>query len=184
MRFYVRQINPPRLMFTIGRDREKEHARKFLGASSDPALLESVIDAVHNLLEGLALSEDTFEAFRRGFVDGRSGTWENTGSWLTKAVREFPALSSLWHEFAAHQSAQIRFRAAAHLTGMPEADAQKLLPILLADKSAKVRSKASGDMHTTKWAWAFDLLSARRQVESDSSVIDSLDFALASRSSV
>ncbi len=171
-------------MFTIGRDREKEHARKFLGASADPALLESVIDAVHDLLEGQSIAEDTFEAFRRGFVEGRSGTWESTGSWLTKTVREFPALSSLWHEFTAHPSAQIRFRTAAHLTDMPEADAQKLLPILLADKSTKVRAKASGDMHTTKWAWAFDLLRDRRQVESDSLVIDSLDFALASRSSV
>ena len=103
-------------MFTIGRDREKEHARKFLGTSSDPALLESVIDAVHNLLEGQALSENTFEAFRRGFLEGRSGTWESTGSWLTKIDREFPALSSLWHEFAAHQSAQIRSQSSTKCT--------------------------------------------------------------------
>lgn len=169
-------------MFTTGRNREKEHARKFLGASADSALLESVIDAVHDLLEGQALSEDIFEIFRRGFIQGRSGTWESTGSWLKKMARELPALSNLWHEFAAHPSGQIRFRAAAFLTDMPEADAKKLLPILLADKSAKVRCKVSAEMHRTKWAWAFDLLRDRRQVESDGSVIESLDFALASRS--
>ena len=103
-RLDVRLTTHPRPMFTTGRNREKEHARKFLGASADSALLESVIDAVHDLLEGQALSEDIFEIFRRGFIQGRSGTWGSTGSWLKKMARELQALSSLLHEFDAYPS--------------------------------------------------------------------------------
>jgi hypothetical protein len=165
-------------MFTIGREREKQHARKFLGDSTDPKKLEGVIDAVHDLLEGGAVTDSTRAAFRSGFVDGGGGTWESAGSWLAKTVREFPSLSSLWIEFAGHRSAKVRFRAAAFVESMPEDCATTVFPLLLADRSAKVRSKVAGEQHDFKRTWITPLLSERRLVETDSLVIDSIDFAL------
>ena len=165
-------------MFTLGREREKEHARKFLGDSSDPTKLEAVIDAVHDLLETGAVTDSTRAAFRSGFVDGGGGTWESTGSWLAKTVREHPSLSSLWVEYAGHRSAKVRFRAAAFLDSMPEDCAEDVFSHLLADPSAKVRSKAAGDQHDFKRRWVVPLLSDRRLVETDPLVINSIDFAL------
>lgn len=165
-------------MFTIGREREKAHARKFLGDLSDPTKLEAVIDAVHDLLESGAVTDSTKAAFRSGFVDGGTGTWESTGSWLAKAVREYPSLSSLWIEFAGHRSAKVRFRAAAFLDSMPEDYAAEVFPQLLADHSAKVRSKAAGDRRDSERRWVIPLLSERRLVETDPLVIGSIDFAL------
>ena len=165
-------------MFTIGREREKEHARKFLGAASDPAKLEAVIDAVHDLLEGALVTDSTKAAFRSGFVDGGGGTWESTGQWLAKTAREFSTLSVLWVEFAGHSSARIRFRAAAHINVMPEDCAKEVFHQLLADPSAKVRSKVAGDQHDSNRSWVIPLLRERRSVETDAQVVDSIDFAL------
>lgn len=166
-------------MWTIGRNREKEHARKFLGPSADSSLIEAVIDAVHDLIDGRSVTDDTLSAFRRGVIDGGGGTWESTGSWLRKTIPEHPSLSDLWLEFATHRSAGIRFRAAAFVSAMPEDIAKTALPRLLADKSAKVRSKAAGDQHDTKWDWVASLLVERRGIEDDDCVNESIDFALA-----
>lgn len=165
-------------MFTIGREREKEHARRFLGDSRDPTKLEAVIDAVHDLLESGSVTDSIRAAFRSGVVDGGSGTWECTGSWLAKTVREFPSLSALWIEFAGHRSAKVRFRAAAFLDSMPESCATEVFPRLLADRSAEVRSKVAGEQHDSKRPWVIPLLSERRSVETDPQVLDSIDFAL------
>jgi hypothetical protein len=165
-------------MFTIGREREKELARKFLGDSSDPTKLEAVIVAIHDLIETGAVTDSTRAAFRSGFVDGGAGTWESTGSWLAKAVLDHPSLSSMWVEFAGHRSAKVRFRAAAFLDSMPEDCAAGLFPHLLADPSAKVRAKAAGDQRDSKRRWVVPLLSNRRLVETDPLVVDSIDFAI------
>lgn len=164
-------------MWTIGREREKEHARKFLG-SSDPKALEAVIDAVHDLIELGAVTEQTIAAFRNGFIDGGAGTWESTGTWLRKAAHEYPALSELWLEFASHRSAAKRFRAAAFTDAMPEDMARTLLPRFLSDSSAKIRSKAAGDQHDSKRDWVIPLLRERRAVETAPAVLESIDFAL------
>lgn len=166
-------------MWTIGREREKEHARKLLG-SSDPSTLEAVIDVVHDLLESGVVTDQTIAAFRSGFINGASGTWESTGSWLRKTAREFPALSDLWLEFAAHHSATKRFRAAAFLADMPEDVAKTLLPRLLSDSSAKVRAKVASDQHDTKREWITPLLLERRSIETETTVLESIDFALQS----
>lgn len=165
-------------MFTIGREREKENARKFLSNSADSSKLEAVIDAVHDLLDGETVTDSTKAVFESGFVDGGEGTWESTGSWLAKTVKEFPVLSSLWRGFATHRSAKVRFRAAAFLDRMPEDCAISVFALLLSDPSAKVRSKIAGDQHDSKRAWVFPLLSERRLVETDPVVIQSIDFAL------
>ena len=164
-------------MWTIDREREKEHARKFLG-TSDPSELEAVVDAVHDLLESGTVTEQTIAAFRRGFIDGGTGTWESTGSWLRKATGEYPELSELWLEFASHRLATKRFRAAAFVRDMPKELATILFPRFLADPSAKVRSKVAGDQHDTKSNWVAPLLRERRAVEDDTTVLESIDFSL------
>ncbi len=165
-------------MFTVGREREKEHARNFLRESSDSSKLEAVIDAVHDLLDGKAVIDSAKTVFVLGFVDGGAGTWESTGSWLAKTAKEFPALMDLWRDFALHRSAKVRFRAAAFVDRMPEDCAMSVFPLLLADPSAKVRSKLASDQHDSKQAWVFPLLSERRLVETDPAVIETIDFAL------
>src|SRR5687768_8671367 len=114
-------------MWTIGREREKEHARKFLGASADSSRLEAVIDAVHDLIDSRSTNDDIRAAFRGAFVDGSTGTWESTGSWLCKVIREYPSFSDLWLEFVSHRSAVVRFRAAAFVADMPEDTARTAL---------------------------------------------------------
>jgi hypothetical protein len=166
-----------RAMWTIDREREKEHARKFLGFN-DPSALETVIDAVHDLMVSGAVTEQTTAAFRRGFIDGGGGTWESTGSWLRKAAREYPVLSELWLEFASHRSATKRFRVAAFVRDMPEEVARTLFLQCLSDSSAKVRSKVAADQHDTKCHWVAPLLRERRVIETDASVLESIDFAL------
>ena len=168
-------------MFTLGRDREKAHARRNMGRDEDPLLINAVIDAVHDLLDGIPLSDGTLAVFRAGFIDGGRATWDQTGTWLAKACREFPSLEALWHEFAQHRSALIRIRAAAFLLEMPEVVTRTILPALLVDGSANVRSKAAGELHFSRWPWAFKLLSERRLVETNPAVLASIDFALESR---
>lgn len=165
-------------MWTLGRDREKEHARKFLGPSKDSSLLEAVIDVVHDLVEGKADAEAARLALSRGFAEGGGGVWESTGSWLLKAGGEFPDFLSLWDVFAAHPSAATRFRACAFVVDLPENVAKKLLPVLLSDPSAKVRRKTAGDQHDTKRDWVHPVLIERRSVEADPRVIEALDFAI------
>lgn len=164
-------------MWTIGREREKDNARKFLG-SGDPRALEAVIDAVHDLMVAGVVTDQTTSAIRCGFIDGGSGTWESTGSWLCKAAREYPVLCQLWIEFAAHKSATKRFRVAAFVCDVPEDIARTLLPQLLSDTSAKVRSKVAADQHDSRRDWVIPLLRERRAVESEAIVLESIDFAL------
>ncbi|MBN9693939.1 MAG: hypothetical protein J0M24_27160 [Verrucomicrobia bacterium] len=57
-------------------------------------------------------------------------------------------------------------------------DTAALFPHLMADPSAKVRSKAAGDRHDSKRRWVVSLLSDRRLVETDPLVVDSIDFAI------
>jgi hypothetical protein len=165
-------------MWTLGRDREKEQARKFLGPSKDSSLIEAVIDVVHDLIEAKVEAEAVRAIFRRSFVEGCSGVWESTGSWLLKVGREFPDFFGLWDEFAAHSSAATRFRVAAFVGNLPEDAVRKLLPALLADPSTKVRRKLGGDQHDAKWEWVYPLLVERRAIEGDPSVIEALDFAI------
>ena len=141
-------------------------------------MLETLIDVVHDLIESGVVTEHTVAAFRRGFVDGASGTWESTGAWLRKAGSEYPVLSELWLEFASDRSAATRFRAAAFIGDMPEHTARVLLPRLLSDPSIKVRTKVAGNQFDTKREWVASLLLDRRGVESESAVLEAIDFAL------
>lgn len=164
-------------MWTLGRDREKEHARKFLG-SKDSKVLEQVIDAVHDLIEQKKVTKATTDALHAGLLEGASGTWESAGSWLIKACREFSELCTLWVELSSHPSSKIRFRVAAFVEDMPDGIARKVLPQLLADPSVKVRSKVASDQHNTKRGWIIELLEQRLKIEESAEVRDNIGFAL------
>jgi hypothetical protein len=85
-------------------------------------------------------------------------------------------------EFTGHCSSKVRFRAAAFVDDMPEDCATAVFPVLLTDRSAKVRSKVAGDQHDSKRPWVILLLSERRLVETDPQVMNSIDFALSALS--
>lgn len=165
-------------MFTIGREREKSHAEERIKKAEDVALIYTVIDAVHDVLDGRVSVDGAIPIFTRAFIDGGSGVWEQTGVWARKLAAEHPAIAAFWAPMAQHDSAKIRFRVAAFLDDMPQPVRAELFPLLLNDSSAKVRAKVAGDRGVTPRAGDLAFLVARRAQETDSTVIASLDYAL------
>jgi hypothetical protein len=131
-------------VFTFGREHEKECAVRHVRDSSQVGLVLSVIDSVHDLLEGKVGEERVQSSLRAAFVEGGSGVWEQAGAWLRKLCMEYPKCHGLWEEFATHPRAEIRFRAAAYLDQMPKAVAENVQARLANDKSARVREMAIG----------------------------------------
>lgn len=137
-----------------------------------------MIDAVHDLLEGVKRPEETAAVFIDGFTNGGSGVWEQTGSWIRKLSSQYPDFGNLWREFCNHRSWKVRFRAASFLHDMPPDVFAYCFPILLADASARVRSKAAADRYQSKDAQVRAALAARLAVEQEESVKESINFAL------
>lgn len=130
-------------MFTFGRDHEKISEARYVRKPEQIPLLMSVIDAVHDLIEGKGDEDFLKESIRVAFTEGGSGVWENAGKWLRKCDVEFPGTGILWREFAAHAEAEVRFRAACFLDEMPKRWFTELSPALMADRSKKVARMAS-----------------------------------------
>jgi len=129
-------------MFTFGRQREKECALRYLKEPKQAHLIEAVVDAVHDLLEG-RMSPDAIRAvLSRAFVEGGTGVWEQTGSWLQKLIGDQPTLESLWSEFASHPESKVRFRAACFINEMSPTLAREIGSRLSLDRSKKVREMA------------------------------------------
>ena len=129
-------------MFTIGRKREKEHAKQYIRDDSN----YQAIDAVHDCLDGTEDSTDVRGAFRYAFLESGSGVWEQTGSWLRKLTKEHPEYSDLWEEFADSSKASLRFRVASCLHDMPSEVGVRLLDRFSRDPSKKIRIKVAGDL--------------------------------------
>ncbi len=75
-------------MWTIGREREKAHAAKFVREDEEEEqqlLLFPVIDAVHDLKGGTCQIDDFIVAARKAMIEGGSGAWQNTANWLRSA---------------------------------------------------------------------------------------------------
>jgi hypothetical protein len=106
-------------MFTFGREHEKKCALAYIHDPRQAFLLLAVVDAVHDLIEGKKTAAATLDVFRRAFVEGKSGIWESTGTWIRKTAGDYPELISLWEEFASHTQWKVRFRAACFLEDMP-----------------------------------------------------------------
>jgi hypothetical protein len=165
-------------MFTLGRQREKQHAASYVRSDADTLVIGRVIDATHDVIEGSASADAVAQVFAEAFLTGGSGVWEQTGSWLCKLAGEHPSLARLWLQLAPHKSARIRFRVAAFLNDMPDDIRQQLAATFLADPSAKVRSKTAGEISTRPTADVLPLLQSRITQETDSEVLRAIQYAL------
>jgi hypothetical protein len=169
-------------MFTIGRQREKEHAASYVRAEADRLVVERVVDGAHDLIEGVASPDTVAPILAEAFVTGGSGAWEQTGSWLRKLTTEHPSLVQVWLQLAPHKSARIRFRVAAFLNDMPDDIRRQLAETFLADPSAKVRSKTAGEISMRPTPDVLPLLQSRATQETDADVVRSIEYALAAYS--
>jgi hypothetical protein len=130
-------------MWTIGREREKTHAAKFVRDKGQQSLLFPVIDSVHDMKEGSGSIQDFMIAARLAMVEGGSGVWQNTVNWMRKVIFEQPEAHMLWDELAEHKAWQVRWKVACCLyLDIPEAQSNRLFALLRADRSKKVRDSA------------------------------------------
>jgi hypothetical protein len=129
-------------MFTFGREHEKKCEAHYVRNPSQIPLLLSVVDAVHDLIEGKGTEEDLKESLRKAFVEGGAGVWENTEKWLRKSSVDYPGVLELWSEFANHPKAEVRFRVACVLNRLPMPLFLILSSQLVNDKSKKVHNMA------------------------------------------
>jgi hypothetical protein len=165
-------------MFTLGREREKEHSHQYLKSQDEEWRIDAVIDAVHDLLDGVKSAELVGPVLVEAFTEGGSGVWEQTGSWLAKVSHSHQPLAELWRGFCRHRSAKVRFRAAAFLGEMPDVIFAECFPVLLTDASPRVRSKTASDRFDSKDPNVRATLAARLPAETDGSVKEAITFAL------
>lgn len=130
-------------MFTFGREHEKKCAAHYLRDTRQVGMMEDVIDAVHDVLEGKRLIDDVRSSFAKAFSEGGSGVWEQTASWMTKLAGEHPELLTEWQSLAAHKNAMVRFRVACCLNDMPYSFATEIGQQLMNDRGTKVRTMAA-----------------------------------------
>ncbi|MCF7223413.1 hypothetical protein [Marilutibacter chinensis] len=103
----------------------------------------AVIDAVHDLIDGVGSEERLASSIRDAFVLGGSGVWENAGKWLRKSSTDYPVVLGLWSEFASHGHAEVRFRTACFLDEMPQDTYRLISSALLVDRSTRVARMAA-----------------------------------------
>jgi hypothetical protein len=131
-------------MFTFGREHELSCARKAFKSDSDAELMLTVVNAVHDLLEGKIEFSEAEKALKMGIVEGNRATWDKTGSWLLKMSKDYPETEGTWKYLATHPKAEVRYRVACHVGDFPDKYQEGLYNILINDKSKKVRSQADG----------------------------------------
>jgi hypothetical protein len=166
---------------TFGRESEKSRAVEYVRDPAERPFVETLIDAIHDVLDGtgdIALVRPLLE---RGFAEGGAGVWEQCGVWLRKLSAEHPALLDLWQQLSRHRSAVVRFRLAAHLSDMPATLASELGEQLLADRSAKVREKAAADLAHVRIDGISRLLRRALEAETHTTVSESIRWALDER---
>ncbi|HEX6376401.1 MAG TPA: hypothetical protein VFZ91_11865 [Allosphingosinicella sp.] len=136
-------MNVPKPFWTIGREREKQHAASFVKKPDQQALLFPVIDAALDLNEGKGDEARFVDVARRAMAEGSSAVWEETSLWISKIALRYENVSSLWDELAVHPSWQARCRVACLLYhAIPEEQSDRLFAGLRHDRSAKVRTSA------------------------------------------
>ncbi len=125
-------------MFTFGREHEKKCALAYVRKPDQAELVSTMIDAIHDLLEGKGNAGQAGAAIGETFANGGSGVWESAGSWLRKTNAEYPETRQLWAVLARNESASVRFRVACFLNEMPHEEFASVSSLLLNDKSKKV----------------------------------------------
>ena len=128
-------------MWTIGREREKEHAARNVRADQ-LAAIHAVIDAAFDLHEGRIEADEARDTFIAAFVDGGAGVWEQTESWLRRLATRHPGLSDIWVELSRHKAWKVRWRVSCVLDSIPPAVASEIGERLCVDRSKKVREYA------------------------------------------
>ena len=130
-------------IWTIGREREKLHAAKFVRGADQQALLFPVIDAVHDLNEGEIDTDRFVTAARTAMIEGAFGVWANTNNWIRKIGNRHPNVLPLWDELSEHTSWKVRWRVACCLySDIGDAQSDRIFSVLRNDKSKKVREYA------------------------------------------
>ncbi|MBN7849209.1 hypothetical protein J0L38_05340 [Stenotrophomonas maltophilia] len=132
-------------MFTFGREHEIKCAIRRHRKEDELQIVLAIINAIHDFKDGIVPIESALNAIRKGLVDGASGTWETSGSWLCKLNDAYAATESVWFELASHPMAKVRFRVACHMLWISEGLARKLHPTLAKDRSRRVREQAQGN---------------------------------------
>lgn len=165
-------------MFTLGREREKEHARQYIRDASNYPAMDAVIDAVHDCLEGTDGSTDVRGAFRHAFLESGSGVWEQAGGWLWKLTEERPEYADLWEEFSESPKASLRFRVAACLDDMPPGVGVRLLDRFSRDSSKKIRIKVAGDLWVQPRNGTLEILMDWLDREPDSEIQEEIRLAI------
>lgn len=130
-------------MWTIGREREKLHAAKFVRDAAQQNILFPVIDAIHDVKEDRESPAAFIAVARIAMTKGGSGVWQNTVNWIAKVAREHPEVLSLWDELALCANWQTRWRVACVLYGdISDAQSDHLFSKLRHDASKRVREMA------------------------------------------
>jgi len=132
-------------VWTIGREREKLHAAKFVRKPEDQEILFRVIDAVADLNEGTGSIEQFLSVARLAITFGGNGAWTNTSNWVAKVAKDAPEVMTIWDELSNHTELKVRWRVACGLYyfGIGEEQSNRLFAKLRNDKSKKVREYAN-----------------------------------------
>ncbi|QNO27064.1 hypothetical protein EEB18_020495 [Sphingopyxis sp. OPL5] len=129
--------------WTIGKEREKAHAAKFIPQEDQQDLIFPVIDAALDINDGHGNEGMFRELARTAFVSGKSAVWQAAANWLRKVGGLKPTVLDLWDELGAHSDWTIRWRVACVLyADIPEPKSDLVFGVLRHDKSAKVRRYA------------------------------------------
>jgi hypothetical protein len=126
--------------WTIGREREKSHAAKYVRDSTQQSLLFPVIDAALDLNEGHGSSEAFVRVARVAMIDGGASVWQSANDWIRRIGNRHKDVLPLWDELATHANRNVRWRVACCLyLDISEDQSNRLFAILRSDKSKKVR---------------------------------------------
>jgi hypothetical protein len=136
-------------LWTLGRDREKQSVAPHFEDPEQQALLFAVIDAAHDLKEGLSAADGLIAVARRAFKEGNPGVVQQTSEWIAKLAGQFPSIEILWEELASHRNMKMRWDVACRLYWyLDENQSNRLFAILRHDKSKKVR-----EMAVSRYEW-------------------------------
>ena len=163
-------------IWTIGREREKAHAIKYIRSEKEHPLIFAVIDAVEDVKAGDSDLRRFMNAAIYAFVHGGRAVWGQTANWVRQVGKYHPQVHAIWDELAKSPDGEIRWRVACVLYhDIPERQSHILFDILRSDKSKRVRQfaisryehpvDAKGHADQTRSANDFDLVRAIAEVE-------------------
>ncbi|HMO75542.1 MAG TPA: hypothetical protein PKD99_03135 [Sphingopyxis sp.] len=129
--------------WTIGKERERAYAAKFVKELDQQKLIFPVIDAAIDINDGVGDEAFFIELARVAMTTGNAGAWQNVANWIRKVGALQPTTFALWDELSEHPNWQIRWRVACVLYhDIPDPQSDRLFAVLRHDKSAKVRDCA------------------------------------------